>query len=205
MKKIYIGIIGSIIAAISDILLLYHPQLISNYDNYVFLFEIDSTRNTIGWLIGMIGIPLLYLGYKGVKEISDEYSKASLERNDWVVVFLIALGCVVHSIYHFVPLFHIANKTLLPVEVTSIKLVEVLFVAFYMMFGLIISMQSLKVKNVLLYANRYFNPLFWMIFVVIVTLVNQKYGGYLTVSAFNVSIGFYFIGVLINRKKVLPI
>jgi hypothetical protein len=202
MKKIYIGIGGAVISAFSDVLLLYHPELITKYKNYQFLFEVDEIGNTIGWLLGLLGIPLLYLGYKGVKEIGDEYSRASLEKNDWVVVFLIALGCVVHSAYHFLPLFHLLNPRVEMVELNSIKLVEVLFVSFYLMFCLIVTLQSLKVKNVLLYANRYFNPLFWMIFVAIIMLITPTYGGYLAVSAFNVSVGFYFVGILVNRKKV---
>lgn len=204
-KKIFVGIIGSIIAAISDILLLYHPALISKYENYQFIFEIDGTRNTVGWILGLVCIPLMYLGYKGVKEISDEYSKSSLDKNDWVVVFLISFGLVVHSVYHFIPLFHLQNKTLVPIEISTIKLVEVLFASFYFMYCIIVTLQSLKVKNTLLYANRFFNPLFWMIFVVLIMLVNQKIGGYFAVSSFNASITFYFIGILINRKKVAKI
>ena len=202
MKKIYIGIIVSIVCGISDVLLLYHPQLIQKYENYKFLFEIDVSRNMVGWLIGMICLPLLYIGYKGVKEIADEYSKEALERTDWVVIFLIALGCVVHSVYHFIPLFHLKNKILLPTEISTIKTIEMMFVTFYIIFCVIITIQSLKRKNILLYANRNFNPLFWMIFVVVVMLITPKYGGYLAVSAFNLSIGFYFVGVVVNRKKV---
>lgn len=202
MKKIYIGITVAFLSAISDVLLLYHPQLIEKYENYQFLFEVDPNSNMIGWMLGMICLPLLYLGYKGVKEIADEYSKDALEKSDWVVVFLIALGCVVHSVYYFVPLFHIQNKSLIQAEISSIKLIEIIFVAFYIMFCVIITLQSLKVKNLLLYANRYFNPLFWIIFVVIVFLITPRYGGYLAVSAFNMSIGFYFIGMVVNRKRV---
>jgi hypothetical protein len=203
MKKIYIGIFGAVISAVSDVLLLYHPQLVSKYKNYEFLFEVDEIGNTMGWVLGMLGIPLLYLGYKGVKEIADEYSKTSLEKNDWVVVFLIALGCVVHSGYHFLPLFHILNPRVEQVEINSIKFLEVIFVSFYLMFCLIVTLQSLKVKNLLLYANRYFNPLFWMIFAAIVMAITPTYGGYLAVSAFNVSVGFYFVGILVNKKKVV--
>ena len=201
MKKIYIGIIVSIVCAISDVLLLYHPELIKKYDNYQFLFEINPTSNTLGFVIGMLCLPLLYIGYKGVKEISDEYSKQALDRSDWVVLFVIALGCVVHSLYHFIPLFHLENKHLFILEVNQIKMVELLFVTFYIIFCTIITLQSLKVKNVLLYSNRYFNPLFWMVFVIIITVITPKYGGYLAVSAFNLSIGFYFVGILINKRK----
>lgn len=202
MKKIYIGISVAFLSAISDVLLLYHPNLVGRYENYQFLFEIDYISNTIGWMLGMICLPLLWLGYKGTKEIADEYSKEALEKSDWVVIFLIALGCVVHSVYHFVPLFHLQNNKLLPAEISTIKLIEIIFVAFYIMFCVIVSLQSLKVRNQLLYANRYFNPLFWMIFVVIVFAITPRYGGYLAVSAFNMSIGFYFVGILVNRKKV---
>lgn len=202
MKKIYIGILVAFVSAISDVLLLYHPQLIDKYENYQFLFEINGNANTVGWILGMVCLPLLYLGYKGVKEISDDESKASLEKSDWAVIFLIALGCVVHSVYHFVPLFHLQNKTLTTVEITSIKLIEIVFVAFYIMFCTIITMQSLKRRNLLLYANRHFNPLFWMAFAALVTVITPKIGAYLAVSAFNMSIGFYFIGMLVNRKKI---
>ncbi len=204
-NKIYIGIIGSILAAISDILLLYHPDLINKYDKYQFIFEIPEINNTIGWVIGLICIPLMYIGYKGVKEISDESSKSSLDKNDWVVVFLISFGLVVHSVYRFIPAFHPLNKTLVPNEVSTIKLIEMLFVSFYLMYCTIVTMQSLKVKNTLLYANRFFNPLFWMILVVVMMLINQKIGGYFAVSSFNMSMTFYFIGILINRKKVTKI
>jgi hypothetical protein len=202
MKKIYIGIMVAFISAISDVLLLYHPQLISKYEKYQFLFEINGYRNTLGWVLGMICLPLLWLGYKGTKEIADECSQQALEKTDWVVIFLISLGCVVHSVYHFTPLFHLETPTLSDMEISSIKLIELVFVAFYIMFCTIITLQSLRVKNILLYANRYFNPLFWMIFVVIITIITPRYGGYLAVSAFNLSIGFYFIGIVVNRKKV---
>ena len=151
----------------------------------------------------MICIPLLWLGYKGAREMADEYSEKALEKSDWVVIFLIALGCVVHSVYHFVPLFHIHYRGLMQIEISSIKLIEIIFVAFYIMFCVIITIQSLRVKNVLLHANRFFNPLLWMVFVVIVFIITPKYGGFLAVSAFNMSIGFYFIGISVNRKKVM--
>jgi hypothetical protein len=205
MKKIYIGTIGSILAAFSDMLLLYHPDLINKYENYQFIFEISENRNTIGWVLGLVCIPLMYIGYKGVKEISDEYSKTSLDKNDWVVVFLIAFGLVVHSVYRFIPAFHLQTKTIVPIEISTVKLVEVLFVSFYFMYCMIVTLQSLKVKNTLLYANRFFNPLFWMVFVVLIMIINQKIGGYFAVSSFNMSITFYFVGILINRKKVTTI
>ena len=117
MRKIYIGIIGSILCAVSDILLLYHPHLIQNYDGYQFLFEISPKANKAGWLIGMICIPLLYLGYKGVKEIGDDCTRKVMGISDWVIVFLISLGCVVHSVYHFIPLFHQDQKILTSMEI----------------------------------------------------------------------------------------
>lgn len=205
MKKLYIGIIASLVSAFSDILLLYHPNLIGKYENYQFIFEIPGINNSLGWVLGIIFIPLMYIGYKGVKEISDEYSRASLNRNDWVVVFLISFGLVVHSIYHFIPVFHLQNKTLQPTEISTIKLIEILFVTIYFMFGIIVTLQSLKVKNTLLYSNRFFNPFFWMLFVAVVMLINQQIGGYFAVSSFNMSMSFYFIGILINRKKAAGI
>ncbi len=202
MKKVYIGILAAFASAISDILLLYHPKLMEKYDNYQFLFEVNGNANTTGWVLGMICLPLLYLGYKGTKEIADGSSKQALDRTDWVVMFLIALGCVVHSVYHFIPLFHLEKKSLVVTEITSIKLVELVFVAFYLMFCMMVSIQSLKKKNTLLYANRFFNPLFWMILVAIVFAITPRYGGYLAVSAFNMSIGFYFVGIVLSGKKV---
>jgi hypothetical protein len=201
-RKLYIGIFAAIISAISDILLMYHPNLVEKYDHYAFLFEVNSRSNLFGWLLGMIFLPLLYLGYKGMKEISDEESRKSLDRVDWIVVFLIAIGCVVHSIYHFIP--HVLAKTIsIGMEIySSAKFVELMFVSCYLMFCTIVTLQSFKKKNKLLFANRFFNPLFWMIIVAIVFAITPKYGGYLVVSSFNCSIAFYFIGVLINRKKV---
>src|SRR5687767_10731638 len=107
MKKLYIGIFAALVSAFSDVLLLYHPDIIGKYENYEFLMEIQDYHNGIGWLLGMFFLPLLYLGYKGIKEISDENSRLALERADWIVVFLIALGCVVHSSYHFLRLMHL--------------------------------------------------------------------------------------------------
>jgi hypothetical protein len=69
------------------------------------------------------------------------------------------------------------------------------------MFCTIITIQSFKKKNTLLYANRFFNPIIWMIFSFAVFFITPKYGGYLAVSSFNASIAFYFIGVAVNRKK----
>jgi hypothetical protein len=203
MKKIHIGIVAAIASAISDILLLYHPNLISKYENYAFLFEIDKTENTIGWIIGMFFLPLLYVGYKGVKEISDEDSKQVLGRADWIVVFLIALGCVVHSIYHFLPFINSMNNVQTAMDLlTSTKLIEFLFVSCYLVFCTIVTLQSFKKKNQLLYANRFFNPLIWMILVAVIFVIMPKYGGYLAVSSFNMSIAFYFMGMLVNRRRI---
>jgi len=201
MKKIYIGIFAALVSTVSDILLLYHPDLLNKYENYVFLFEIDGVRNTWGWILGMFFLPMLYLGYKGVKEISDETSKESLEKADWVVIFLISLGCVVHSVYHFLPMMHLHNPKVEVVEISTIKFVELMFVTCYIIFCTIITLQSIKKKNILLYNNRFFNPLFWMVLVAITFIISPQYGGYLAVSSFNMSIAFYFIGVLLNRKK----
>jgi hypothetical protein len=203
MKKIYLGIIAALVSAISDILLLYHPNLISKYENYAFLFEIDKTENTIGWIIGMFFLPLLYLGYKGVKEVSDEDSKQALDGADWIVVFLIALGCVVHSIYHFLPFINAVNDVRTAMDLfTTAKLIEFLFVSCYLVFCTIVTLQSFKKKNQLLYANRFFNPLIWMILVAVIFVIMPKYGGYLAVSSFNMSIAFYFVGVLVNRRRI---
>lgn len=201
MKKIYIGTFAAFISAFSDVLLLYHPDLINKYENYLFLFEIDGVKNTWGWVLGMFLLPMLYLGYKGVKEIADERSKESLDKADWIVIFLISLGCVVHSVYHFLPMMHLTNPKVEEVEITTIKFIELLFVTCYIIFCTLISLQSLQKKNILLHNNRFFNPLFWMILVAVVFIITPKHGGYLAVSSFNMSIAFYFVGVLINRKK----
>lgn len=195
------GLFAAIISAVSDVLLMYHPNLLEKYDNYAFLFEINSKNNLLGWLIGMIFLPLLYLGYKGVKEVADENSRRSLDRVDWIVVFLIALGCVVHSIYHFIPYVH--GKTIsAAMEIFgSTKFIELMFVSCYVIFCTIVTVQSMKKKNTLLFANRFFNPLFWMVFVAVVFMITPQYGGYLAVSSFNGSIAFYFVGMLVNRKK----
>lgn len=201
MKKIYIGIFAALISALSDVWLLYHPDLMNKYENYTFLFEIDGVKNTWGWVLGMFFLPLLYLGYKGVKEIADERSKESLDKADWIVIFLISLGCVVHSVYHFLPMMHLTNAKVDEVEISTIKFIELQFVTCYIIFCTLVSLQSLKKKNILLHNNRFFNPLFWMILVAVVFIITPKYGGYLAVSSFNMSIAFYFIGVLVNRKK----
>lgn len=203
MKKIYIGILGSIICAVSDVLLLYHPNLLQKYDGYQFLFDINLAYNRIGWMIGMIFIPLLYIGYKGVNEIGDVDSKKAMHKSDWVIIFLISLGCVVHSVYHFVPLFHNDKQLLTLIEINTIKLIEIMFVITYLLYCGIITVQSTNKKNKLLYANRFFNPLIWILLSAIITLANPQYGAYFAVSAFNVSIGFYFIGILINKKKII--
>lgn len=201
MKKIYLGIIVAIICAVSDILLLYHPALLSTYHNYRFLFEINGINNTIGWLLGMLFLPALYIGYSGVKEIADESSKKILNNINWVVVFLIASGCVVHSAYHFLPLMHLTNPVIDEIEIRSIKLIEIIFVSFYLMFCILITFHSFKSKNRILYKNRFFNPLVWILISTIIFMISPKFGGYLIVSAFNLSIGFYFAGVVLQRNK----
>lgn len=200
MKKIYFGIVAAIISAVSDILLLYHPQLISKYDHYTFLFEIDRMNNTLGWVMGMIFLPALYIGYKGVKSIADENSRKVLDKNDWLVVFLIASGCVVHSVYHFFPIMHMTNPVVDDTEIRSVKLIEIIFVSFYLLFCGIITIQSFNKKNNLLYKNRFFNPLIWIVFSTIVFAITPQFGGYLIVSAFNLSIGFYFGGMIMCKK-----
>jgi hypothetical protein len=148
----------------------------------------------------MACIPLLYLGYKGVTEIGDKASRTAMEKAEWIVIFLISFGCVVHSMYYFVRLFH-SDSQLDQGDIISIKLIESLFTLWYIIYCLIITIQSLKKQNKLLYANRFFNPLIWIFLVVIITIINQKYGTYLAVSAFNLSIGFYFSGILLNKKN----
>lgn len=203
MNKIYAGLIIALICAFSDALLLYHPKLWELYEGYAFLFKIDGIYNTIGWLTGIVCLPLLFIGYKGVKEVADEHSARALSKSEPMVVMLIAMGGVVHSVYHFVPLFHLTQpKQLIDVEINTIKCVEVIFVAVYTVFVVNIGLQSLKVKNVLLYANRYFNPLFWMILCLLAAALIPNYGMLMMVSGFNMSIAFYFTGIIIQQKKL---
>lgn len=201
MAKLRLGILISIICGISDVLLLYHPDLRNKYEDYSFLFEINPDLNMMGWLLGMIFLPLLFIGYKGVIEIADENSAKALKSNQWMVIFLISLGCVVHSVYHFIPLFHKGNILVNSKEMLSIKLAELFFVSFYLIFCLTILLQSFKRKNTLLFSTRYFNPMGWMIITVIIFLMSPTYGGYLMVSGFNLSIGYYFATVLMRQQK----
>jgi hypothetical protein len=202
MKKLYIGLFAAIVSSVSDVLLMYHPNLVEKYDHYVFLFEVNGRSNLFGWILGMIFLPMLYIGYKGIKEVADESSQKALSKADWIVVFLISLGCVVHSIYHFIPYVHAKTITTGMEIFSSAKFVELMFVSSFTMFCTIVTIQSFKKTNQLLYANRFFNPLFWMVFAFLLFFITPKYGGYLAVSSFNGSIVFYFVGVLVNRKKI---
>lgn len=201
MKKIYLGIIVAFICGISDVLLLYHPTLIDSYSTYDFLFQINPIFNLSGWLLGMVCLPMLFIGYQGAIEIADENSKKPLQSNQWMVIFLIATGCVVHSVYHFIPTLANPIEKLSNTQLISIKLIELIFVMFYIMFGITIFMQSLKKKNTLLFANRFFHPFIWMVISTVTFMVIPVYGGSLMVSAFNLSIGFYFIGMSLTSKK----
>lgn len=204
IKLVFIFLIP-ILCGISDNYLLFTPDLFSKAENYQFLKTISKEQQKIGFLLGIVCIPMLYFCFIFLVAQVDLASQKALLSLRKIVLALIFIGCLVHTMYYFL----LEWIQLLPFLFYFAKGLEMLFVCFFLYFAYTLYQISSNKKHIDLYKIRFFNPFGYLILCVIFALIFPLMGIRFLISAFNLSflwvlIGYFFLVLIPQKIRKIP-
>jgi hypothetical protein len=194
-----------ILCGISDNLLLYTPDLFSKAENYQFLKTISKEQQKNGFLLGIVCIPMLYFCFTFLAAQVDLASQKALLSLRKIVLALIFTGCLVHTMYYFL----IEWLLLFPSTFYFAKMLEILFLCFFLYFAYKLYQISSNKQHIDLYKIRFFNPFGYLILCVIFALIFPLMGIRFLISAFNLSflwvlIGYFFLVLIPQKIRKIP-
>lgn len=195
----WVAILGSLMGATGDILLLYAPGGGYEVGDYAFLEGISRSRTLWGHYLGVLGIPLqaagIYLIYLGLKPIGIWTARiVSL-----IGVYFLFPGVAYHgSVFPFSEAVR-SGQDFAPYQAYSEPLAAAFVVAFFLlMLGLTVLILMRKTKFPAITAM--FSPavtyLLWIGLYVAVPAV----GTILLPAGFNLGMGIFFAALLYRRK-----
>ena len=193
-----IALIASLLACISDILLLYVPSYDYFSGSYDFYKQLSPSRMILGHYLGIICIPMQLLAIPWLSnKISIENKKEKLIISV-VLFYTVLMGCIYH-----------ASCALLGAEVNALEdqyallfePIALLFIAGLAIISIMISIKIIKGSTGFKWSLGLLNPICIAIIIYLIDYTTSFNMAWATVAAFNLSILIFLCFSLLLTKN----